>query len=171
MAEAIIKCPYCGKMYFVVPQDLNKGQLVYDCECGKNFQVEFFDHCPRCQVNIGFITSSDSFKNDMKDVGLGILKTVTSPLSAVTHFGEWLLDAASGQVKECNGDGCCPICRLRYLRCPSCNEVFQVPKSANYKDKYDCPHCGTTVFPSYSIRPGCGGKHSKAFYKWSYEPR
>lgn len=166
MAEAIIKCPACGWIAGVVPQDLNNGQLVYTCQdCGNDFQVEFFDHCPRCKVNIGFIDSG-SFNNDMKDVGLGILKSAVSPLSAVTHFGGWVIDAISGQAKECNGDGSCPICKLRYLRCPSCNEPFQIPKSANYKDKYDCPHCGTTVFPGYSIRPGCGGKHSKAFYKW-----
>ena len=61
MPNAIIRCRQCGRTYNVDPKDLDRTDIVYSCECGKEIEVDFFDHCPNCGVNIGF-TSSGSAK-------------------------------------------------------------------------------------------------------------
>ena len=51
METAKIKCPKCGKEALVIPEDLDKTDLKYNCDqCGETFEVSFFDHCPTCKV-------------------------------------------------------------------------------------------------------------------------
>lgn len=163
--NTIIKCPNCGQIYRVYKGDYNKDTLTYHCDnCGKDWQVEFFDHCPTCHVNIGFI-DTNSFSGDMKELGLGLVKGLINPLSIVNSFGGFFVDAFSSDVKEANGDGVCPICKKRYIRCPRCNELFVIRRNVTFKEKQECSHCGCQIMPCCSVRKGCGFKHSRDFFK------
>lgn len=163
MASAIIKCPKCGQIYNVVPEDLNKGQLVYHCnKCNNDFQVEYFDYCPKCKLNIGFVETG-SFTDDMKNLCLDTIKIAVKPISAISSLGSLLLDAFDKRVKDSNGDGICPICKQRYLRCPHCLELFPIKRQTIFKDKCECPHCGGFVMPCHTDKL-YRNKHSRKFY-------
>lgn len=164
--NVIIKCPTCGKTFDAMQEDLHGGQLMYHCDaCGSNFQVEFFDHCPNCHINVGFVNTG-SFADDMKKLGIGLAKAAFNPLSAVTSFGGFFLDAIDSSVKDCNGDGVCPICKERFLRCPTCSELTVIARRAIFTDKFNCKHCNQTILPCSSIRPGKERNHSKNFIKF-----
>ena len=162
MKTAKIKCPKCGKESFVVPEDLDKIDLTYHCDqCGDNFEVSFFDHCPKCKVNVGFL-EGNTFKKDMYSVGKDMLASVMNPISTIDTFGGFIKNAVIGSIDEANGDGVCPTCNTRYIRCHSCHELFSIDSDAVYKDKFTCPNCGKTQQPGH-VKEGCERLYSRAF--------
>ena len=38
MPNAIIRCRQCGRTYNVDPKDLDRTDIVYSCECGKEIE-------------------------------------------------------------------------------------------------------------------------------------
>lgn len=165
MPNAKIKCLKCGTFYNVSPSDLNKIQLVYHCDhCCEDFQVEFFDCCPTCHVNIGFVEGG-GFNSDMKYVGGILAKTVTSG-SLFSGLSKLAMDVSGsflGKVKDPNGDGQCPICGQRYIRCPICNALTQIPQNSNFTENFSCKNCGQKVAAGKT--PHDATKHSKEFYR------
>lgn len=165
MPNGKIKCPKCGAFYNVISSDLNEIQLMYHCEhCGTDFQIEFFDSCPNCHINIGFVEGG-GFKSDMKHL---------ANISSKSFFGGSIFsdmaklafaagDNIIGKVKDPNGDGQCPICKKRYVRCPICNELTQIPQDANFTNNFVCKNCGQLVAAGKA--PHNPTQHSKEFYK------
>ena len=162
MKTAKIKCTKCGKEYFVAPEDLDKIDLTYHCDqCGDNFEVSFFDHCPKCKANVGFL-EGNAFKKDMYSIGKDLVASVMNPISAIDTFGGFIKNAFDGSIDEANGDGVCPTCNTRYIRCHSCHELFSIDGDAVYKDKFTCPNCGKTQLPGH-VKEGCERLYSRAF--------
>lgn len=163
MPNALIKCSKCNEDGYVPSSDLNKTQLTYHCnDCNNDFQIEFFDCCPKCHINVGFIDAGN-FTDDMKDVGSRILKSIFSPGKSLLQLANDTKDIFIGNTKDANGDGKCPFCKTRFLRCPSCNELFEIPNKAIWTDRLKCKHCGQVVAPcSVGKNPS---KHSKEFYR------
>lgn len=167
MATAYIKCPFCGKKEKAHPSDYDGKFLQYICSsCHKQFQVEFFDHCPRCHQNIGFIDGGN-FSGDMLSAGKMMLKTaVTGSLfSAIASLGSVAYKSFTGEKKDSNGDGKCPVCGQRYVRCPKCNSMVQIPSKTIWSDEITCPSCSQLIAPCTAVRDGCGHKHSNNFFK------
>ena len=161
MIDAIIKCPYCGKESFVVHGDLNKHDLIYDCDkCHREFRVSFFDYCPKCHKNVGFLDNY-GFKNDMQSFASDALNFIVSPLSLISTIGAPILESYSKNAKDATGDGECPICHNRYIRCCSCYKLISISKDANYKDIFRC-HCGTAIHPN-GTTDSTACNHSKQF--------
>lgn len=163
METAKIKCPKCGKEALVIPEDLDKTDLKYNCDqCGETFEVSFFDHCPTCKVNVGFL-EGNAFKKDMLSLGMDLMGSVKNPLSVIDSFGEYFKNAFVDNVNEANGDGVCPICHTRYIRCHSCHELQAIDLDAIYKDKFKCSHCGLLQFPGH-VKDGREKLHSVDFF-------
>lgn len=162
MKTARIKCPKCGKEGFAIPEDLEKTDLTYHCDqCGEAFVVSFFDHCPTCKDNVGFL-EGNAFKKDVLSMGKDIISSVINPVSTIDSLGDYFKNAFVGNVDEANGDGICPICHTRYIRCHSCHELQAIELDAVYKDKFKCSHCGLIQFPGH-VKEGQERLHSAAF--------
>jgi len=165
METATIICPSCGQEYQVVPDDLDKCLLTYHCEnCNSDFQVDFFDSCPSCHRPVGFLDSK-ALERIVSTIGKEIFNAVVNPastLGAIKDIGSLYLNSKSGKFVNANGDGVCPICHKRYLRCGNCNELFSIDYDLSFKDTIKCPHCGITTSPD-SINSEKGRFHSKEF--------
>lgn len=165
MAEGTIKCPHCGCESLVVPQDLNGYDLVYTCSnCHRDFTVAFFDHCPKCHKNVGFLDSY-GFKNDMKNLAQDAINYVaTGSWSIFGKLGKAVIDSKANNSKNATGDGECPFCHDRFIRCCSCNELISIDKKADWKNIFRCK-CGTAISPN-GTTDTFAHRHSRSFYSY-----
>lgn len=165
METATIICPSCGKEYQVMPEDLDKCLLTYHCDgCNSDFQVDFFDSCPNCHRPVGFLDSK-GFGKFIENFGKEVLNAYANPVSVLEtlkELGSIYLATKSGQFVDANGDGICPICHKRYLRCGNCHELFSIDYNLSYKDTLKCPNCGIMTAPD-SISEGKAKLHSREF--------
>lgn len=169
MPNALIKCPHCGRIYPVFDiNELNSFHISYNCECGNTIDVNFFDFCPECGCNVGFLEPMQASSNN--DSG-SITSLFTSAFALGGHIatgniigaissGVSIFNSLNGQQTS-NGNGVCPGCGSRVLRCPSCNELYSIDGN-NPNQEWTCPHCSTEVVPGN--REGFGMSHSKAFW-------
>ena len=163
MATANIKCPKCGNEFNVVPEDLDGISLHYDCPfCNEDILVDFFDYCPTCNKIVGFL-EGDAFKNDMATLGKTIGKGLFNPLSAVGTIGGIVYASVVNDSKNSIGNGICPYCNLRFIKCHSCHELTPIPQNATFTDSFKCRNCGVFLNPNGSTDE-CGRLHSKSFY-------
>lgn len=154
--SAIIVCPHCGTSYNVDKSNLDQAYLNYDCDkCRNQFQVEFFDYCPNCRINIGF--ESTGMENVGKteqytQFGLNVLKGFFDPINSIdTAFS----------AKDSNGVGKCPTCNSWFIRCCKCNEMTEMPIGTKISDYITCRHCGQKLSPGAAEN---SHKHSKKYY-------
>ena len=160
MPNAIIRCRQCGRTYNVDPKDLDRADIVYSCECGKEIEVDFFDHCPNCGVNIGF-ASSGSVKEILTTIGMNTVKSFINPINAI---GTIIETASMMTAKESNVDAVCPRCGTRYIRCRNCYELTEIPSKINMYDTFRCKSCGTELTPCGVKNDSDARNHSEAFY-------
>ena len=162
MATACIKCPKCGYEFYVIPEDLDRNNLIYECSnCKEEITVDFFDYCPTCNKIVGFLEGG-AFKNDMTSLGMTIAKGVINPFSAVGTIGKMLYDGVVNESRGSLGNGICPYCNQRYIKCYSCYELSVVPQDATFKDSFKCRCCGVYMSPNGSVDDN-GKYHSKAY--------
>ena len=163
MATACIKCPKCGYEFYVIPEDLDRNNLIYECSnCKEKITVDFFDYCPTCNKIVGFLEGG-AFKNDMTSIGMTIAKGVINPLSAIGTIGGIVYDSVVNESKNSIGNGICPYCNQRFIKCYSCHELTPIPQKATFKDLFKCRCCGVYMNPNGSTDE-CGRLHSKSFY-------
>lgn len=165
METATIICPKCGCEMYVIPEDLDQIELTYTCnQCHSEFKISFFDICPDCHKSVGF-NDSKGFEKNMISFGKSMLKVALDPssvLNTLMESGKTFIDAYSGNVIDGNGDGICPFCGKRFVRCGGCNELTSVPHEATFEYSFQCSHCKRNVSPN-GVKVGMERKHSAAF--------
>lgn len=160
MPNAIIRCRQCGRIYNVDSKDLDRSDITYSCDCGEIIEVDFFDHCPNCGVNIGFV-SSGLVKEILTATGKHIVKSIINPLNAIGT----VIEAVSMMTAQgSNGDAVCPICGTRYIRCCNCNELTEIPSKVDMYDTFLCKSCGIELTPNGIKNDKDACNHSNAFY-------
>ena len=162
MATACIKCPKCGYEFYVIPEDLDRNNLIYECSnCKEEITVDFFDYCPTCNKIVGFLEGG-AFKNDMTSLGMTIAKGVINPFSAVGTIGKMLYDGVVNESRGSLGNGICPYCNQRFIKCYSCHELTSIPQDATFESSFKCRSCGVHMNPNGSVDDN-GKYHSKAY--------
>lgn len=153
MPSYFLKCPNCGENYYARGYYRHLHDYIFHCNhCPNVMEVAFFDKCPDCQQYVGF---KDGFnlKDFLIEMGADNLKTT---ISVATTSNPWIGAAkamtpfAQAVYHDLNsvpssGIGVCPLCKNRFIRCPKCGSLTQIPQKCSYKEIFKCSNCGQNI--------------------------